>query len=77
MRFAILGAGNVGGGLGTALASVGHDAVFGVRDPASAKTAAALASAPGSRAMSPREATDTADVIVFALLDDAAPGIIE
>ncbi|MGO9180291.1 MAG: F420-dependent NADP oxidoreductase, partial [Candidatus Limnocylindrales bacterium] len=29
-----MGAGNVGGGLAAALAAVGHEVVFGVRDPA-------------------------------------------
>ena len=42
MRIAIMGAGNVGGGLGTALAAVGHEVVFGVRDPDSDKTRQAL-----------------------------------
>ncbi len=47
MRIAILGAGNVGGGLGKAFAAVGHEVVFGVRDPESTKTLAALARHPG------------------------------
>jgi predicted dinucleotide-binding enzyme len=46
MRTAILGAGSVGGGLGAALAAVGHSVVFGVRDPDSQKCRAALAAAP-------------------------------
>src|SRR5438552_1552214 len=41
MRIAIIGAGNVGGGLGTGLAQAGHEVVFGVRDPDSEKTRAA------------------------------------
>ena len=50
MRIAIIGAGNVGGGLGTGLAQAGHEVVFGVRHPDSEKTRAALKAAPGSRA---------------------------
>jgi predicted dinucleotide-binding enzyme len=73
MRIAIIGAGSVGGGLGSAFAAVGHDIVFGVRDPASAKTAAALAAATGATAMSPAEAVRAADVVVFALRWDAVP----
>jgi len=75
MRIAILGAGNVGGALGTAFSSVGHDVVFGVRDPASDKTTAAV-SAASSRATSPGEAVDGADVVVFALRWDAVPDMI-
>lgn len=67
MRIAILGAGNVGGGLGKAFAAVGHDVVFGVRDPESSKTLAALADIPDALAASPGDAVDGADVVVFAL----------
>jgi predicted dinucleotide-binding enzyme len=67
MRIAILGAGNVGGGLGRAFTAVGHDVVFGVRDPESTKTLAALADIPDAEAASPAAAVDGADIIVFAL----------
>jgi len=67
MRIAIIGAGNVGGGLGKAFTAVGHDVVFGVRDPDSTKTLAALADIPAATAASPSEAVDRADVIVFAI----------
>ena len=73
MRIAILGAGSVGGGLGTALAFVGHSVVFGVRDPHSDKCNAALAAARSSSAALPAEAVTDADVIVFALRPDAIP----
>lgn len=72
MRIAIMGAGNVGGGLGRAFRAVGHDVVFGVRDPASQKTRAALEAAPGSSAVLPPDAVRGADVVVFALRWDAA-----
>jgi predicted dinucleotide-binding enzyme len=67
MRIAILGAGNVGGGLGRAFSGLGHDVVFGVRDPESTKTLAALAEIPDAVAAPPGEAVDGADVVVFAL----------
>jgi predicted dinucleotide-binding enzyme len=67
MRIAIMGAGNVGGALGTAFRAVGHEVAFGVRDPESQKTRAALEAAPGSTASEPAGAVDGADVVVFAL----------
>ena len=76
MRIAILGAGNVGGALGTAFRAVGHDVVFGVRDPASDKTRAAVAAATGSRAATPEEAVEGADLIVFALRWDAVAEMV-
>jgi 8-hydroxy-5-deazaflavin:NADPH oxidoreductase len=76
MRIAILGAGSVGGGLGAALASVGHSVVFGVREPGSDKCRVALAGARGSSAASPATAVADADVIVFALRWDAVPETI-
>ena len=75
MRIAIIGAGNVGGGLGAALTAAGHEVVFGVRDPESDKTRAAIASAHGARATSPSEAVHGSDVIVFALRWDAVPEV--
>src|SRR4051812_24691319 len=67
MRIAIMGAGNVGGGLGTAFAAAGHEVVFGVRDPDSDKTRAALEAATGARAASPADAAAAAEVVCFAL----------
>ncbi|MEI7742254.1 MAG: NAD(P)-binding domain-containing protein [Chloroflexota bacterium] len=67
MRIAILGAGNVGGGLARAFAAVGHDVVFGVRDPGSAKTLESLAMMPDASAMTPPLAVAGADIVVFAL----------
>jgi 8-hydroxy-5-deazaflavin:NADPH oxidoreductase len=67
MRIAIIGAGNVGGGLGAAFAGVGHEVVFGVRDPESTKTLTALAEIPGAVASDPASAVAGADVVVVAL----------
>lgn len=49
MEIAIIGTGNVGAALGKRWAEAGHDIVFGVRDAASPKAAAAVAAA-GARA---------------------------
>jgi predicted dinucleotide-binding enzyme len=76
MRIAIMGAGNVGGGLGAGLTQAGHEVVFGVRDPGSEKTRAAQRSAPGSGASSPADAALDADVVIFALRWDAVPPTI-
>lgn len=76
MRIAIIGAGNVGGGLGKALAAVGHEVVFGVRDPDSTKTLAALGEIPAATAASPSEAVDGAEVIVFAIRPVAIPATL-
>jgi predicted dinucleotide-binding enzyme len=76
MRIAIIGAGNVGGGLGRAFAAEGHAIVFGVRDPDSPKTAEALAGTPGATVSSPADAVEGADVIVFALRWDAVPDTV-
>ncbi len=76
MRIAIIGAGNVGGGLGKAFSAVGHEVVFGVRDPESTKTMMALAEIPEATAASPSEAVNGADVIVFALRPVALPSTV-
>ena len=58
MRIAIIGAGNVGGGLGRALVGVGHEVVFGVRDPDSTRTQATLAEVGDAEATTPSEAVN-------------------
>ena len=73
MRIAIIGAGNVGGGLGAGFAQAGHEVVFGVRDPNSEKTRAATASVGGARATNPAAAALDAEVVIFALRWDAVP----
>ncbi|HEX7950982.1 MAG TPA: NAD(P)-binding domain-containing protein [Candidatus Limnocylindrales bacterium] len=71
MRIAIIGAGNVGGGLGAAFAAVGHSIVFGVRDPASPKCADALARTPGSTATTFAAAVEGADVVLITIRSEA------
>jgi 8-hydroxy-5-deazaflavin:NADPH oxidoreductase len=67
MKIAIIGAGNVGGTLGTAWAQkAGHEIFFGVRNPASDKTRALLHALGGkARAGSPAEAAAAGDFIVL------------
>ena len=65
MKIAVIGAGNVGGALGTLWAAKGHEVAFGVRDPKSAKVAALLKS-PGARAAGVAEAASGAEIVVLA-----------
>jgi len=68
MKIAILGAGNIGGTLGRKWAAAGHEVVFGVRDPGSAKARAALESAgTGARAASLAEAAAFGEVVLFSI----------
>ena len=76
MRIAIIGAGNVGGGLGRAFAAVGNEVVFGVRDPESTKTLSVLADIPEAVAASPAVAVEGADVVVVALRPVAIASMI-
>ncbi len=67
MQIAIIGAGNVGAALGKRWAAAGHDILFGVRDAAAPKAAAAVAAAgTRSRAVSVGEAAKAANVVVLA-----------
>jgi 8-hydroxy-5-deazaflavin:NADPH oxidoreductase len=68
MKLAIIGAGNVGGALGTAWAQkAGHEIVFGVRDPKSDKTQTLLrAIGSKARAVTAAEAAAAADIIVMS-----------
>jgi 8-hydroxy-5-deazaflavin:NADPH oxidoreductase len=67
MKIAIIGAGNVGGTLGTAWAQkAGHEILFGVRNPAAARAQALVAKLGGkARAATPAEAAASADFIVL------------
>ena len=68
MNLAIIGAGSVGGTLGTAWAQkAGHEIFFGVRNPQSEKVQALVRSLGGkARAGTAAEAAASADVIVLA-----------
>ena len=67
MKIAIIGAGNVGGALGTNWANKGHDIVFGVRDPKAEKIQALLKTIGGkAKATTAAEAAAGADVIVLS-----------
>jgi predicted dinucleotide-binding enzyme len=73
MQIAIIGNGNIGGGLGKAWAAKGHSITFGARDPADAELAA-LCRTIGAKALPVASAVAGSTVIVFAMpwkaLDD-------
>jgi predicted dinucleotide-binding enzyme len=78
MRLAIIGAGNVGGTLGTACAQkAGHDIFFGVRNPASDQTQAVVRRLGGkAQAGSPTQAAAFAEFIVLTTPWDAAEAAV-
>ncbi len=78
MKLAIIGAGNVSGTLGTAWArKAGHDIFYGVKNPNSDKTQAALRALGGkARAGSPAEAAAFGDMIVLTTPWPAAEAAI-
>jgi predicted dinucleotide-binding enzyme len=67
-KLAIIGAGNVGGALGTAwVQKAGHEIFFGVRDPKSEKIQGLLRTiGPKAHAVTAAEAAAAADVIVLS-----------
>jgi predicted dinucleotide-binding enzyme len=76
MKIAILGAGNVGGALATALARKGHAIFLGVRDPAASKYQE-MAKALGQAAASGIERPRPAEAVVPATPWSAAQSVIE
>lgn len=68
MKIGIIGAGNVGGTLGTAWCSKGHKIVFGVRDPKDAKVQKLISASNGQAAATTiPEAVAQSDIILLAI----------
>src|ERR1700719_580929 len=78
MNIAVIGAGNVGGTLGTRWAKLGHQVAFGVRNPADPKIQKLL-SAAGAKvhAASPAEAVATATVVALTVPWDAVQSAVQ
>ena len=74
MHIAIIGAGNVGGGLAAAATAAGHHVVVSAREATSAAETAARAGA--TAAASNAEAVLAADVVVLAVPHGAVGGIV-
>jgi NADPH-dependent F420 reductase len=69
---AVVGTGDVGGALGPEFAALGHDVLYGSRDPTSKKVRALVErTGHGARAMTPRDAAGKADIVVLAV-----PGLL-
>lgn len=78
MKIGIVGAGNVGGALGTRWARNGHQVTFTSRDPESPEMKALLAQAGGNAsATAARSLTQTSDVIVLAVPWPAAKDAVQ
>ena len=74
MRIAILGAGNVGGGLAASAVRAGHDVVVSASKPESAQSTAETTGA--TAAASNADAVRGADVVVLAVPSVAVAGIV-
>ncbi len=74
MKIAIIGAGNVGGGLAAAAVKAGHNVIVSARNPISARDTAAKAGA--TAAASNAEAVQTADIVVLAVPHTAVAGVV-
>lgn len=77
MKIAVIGAGQVGGTLGRRWSEAGHEVVFGVRHPGSARLADLLARCgPDARALDPAAAAATCQVVVLAVWWSAVPQLL-
>lgn len=75
MQIAIIGSGNIGGGLARAWRRAGHTVTFGARDPADAELAA-LCEQIGARAASIADSVHDAEVVAFAMPFAALEAVI-
>jgi predicted dinucleotide-binding enzyme len=71
MRFAIIGAGHVGGALGPLLVERGHEVVYAARDPAGLRAVAAVERTPGASAVPVAAAVEGSDAVILAVPWDA------
>jgi 8-hydroxy-5-deazaflavin:NADPH oxidoreductase len=77
MKIAILGAGNIGGTLGSKWSKAGHAVCFGVRDVHSPKTLAAVEQAQGTKALDVSAAIRESDMILFSVPWKTVPEIAQ
>lgn len=78
MKISVIGAGNIGGTLGTKWSAQGHEIHFGVRDPQAGKVQALLVEiGERARAMSAPDSVAGVDVVLFAIPGRAMPDIVK
>jgi 8-hydroxy-5-deazaflavin:NADPH oxidoreductase len=76
MKIAIIGSGNIGGGLARAWRSKGHEVTFGARDTSDGELVA-LCEQIGARSASVADSVKTADVVVLAMPYGALDSVLE
>jgi NADPH-dependent F420 reductase len=77
MKIAVIGTGNVGSVLGRRWAELGHEVIFGTRDPGADKIERLLASIEGNaRASLADEAVSGADIVLLAVPWPAAEQVV-
>ena len=65
---AVIGTGDVGGALGPEFAALGHEVIYGSRNPSAEKVAALVQrTGHGALAATPREASSKAEIVVLAV----------
>jgi predicted dinucleotide-binding enzyme len=67
VKIAIIGTGHIGGNIGQVLGSKGHQIIFGVRDPQSPKTIAALDNVKNATVTSIAEAVASAQIVFLGV----------
>ncbi len=77
MKIAILGAGHIGGTLGSKWLAAGHPVLFGVRDASSTKTISALEKAKDAKVMDIPAAIRESEVILFSVPWKAVPEVAQ
>ncbi|MBS1261639.1 MAG: hypothetical protein MAG453_00968 [Calditrichaeota bacterium] len=77
MKITVIGSGNVGSSLAMHWVREGHSVTFGVRDPDSRKTRAALESAPGADAKPVTEACAGAEVVTLCTPYTAVEAVLK
>jgi predicted dinucleotide-binding enzyme len=76
MRIGIVGSGRLGGTLGTAWGAMGHEIVYGARDPRDARLDPLLVDTPHARTATLQEAKDAAEVVLVALPGPVADEVV-